>query len=100
MYFKRFAQAAFAALLVGVFIAATAQPAAAQSCIIGNGPTGPIFGACPSSSSQSGYGQFQQDILLGNVGSITQTVRDQIHRRLIGNSAVVAPLRFTGEDLD
>ena len=103
MYFKRFAQAAFVALLVaGGFIGLTVQPAAAQSCIIGNGPSGPIFGPCPpsSSSSQSGYGQFQQDILLGNVGSITQGVRDQIHRRLIGSTTPVAPLRFTGEEAD
>lgn len=101
MYFKRLAQAAFAALLItGGFIGLTVQPAAAQAPLC-FGPGGFSI-PCPSSSSssQSGYGQFQQDILLGNVGTITQTVRDQIHRRLMGATTTVAPLRFTGEESD
>jgi hypothetical protein len=93
------------ALVVLFGASIVAQPALAQSCIspgTGTGPGNPpVFIACPTSrpsSSSGGYGQFQQDILIGNVGTITQTVRDQIHRRLMGTSTIATPLRFTGED--
>src|SRR5262249_10778166 len=38
--------------------------------------------------------------LLGMVGNITQSVRDQLHRRLVSTPTNAPPLRFTGEESD
>jgi hypothetical protein len=65
---------------------------------ISTGPSGLSSSQC--SSSQGCYGQVQQDVFLGIVGNISQDVRDQIHRRLIGASTPAPPLRFTDEQAE
>jgi hypothetical protein len=108
MNFDRFVKAMLGvAALVGA-VGFNAQPAVAQqsssSCSSSSGAAsvfipGVGFVASSGSSSQSGcYGQFQQDILLGIVTNITQSVRDQLHRRLVTPSSSAPPLQFTGED--
>ena len=98
MHFNRFIKATLAvAALFGSF-ALTGQPVLAQSssCSSSGSVFIPGVGFVASSGSSGCYGQFQQDVLLGIVGNITQSVRDQVHQRLV-TPTTTAPLHFTGE---
>jgi hypothetical protein len=101
MHFSRFIKATLAvAALLGSF-ALTGQPVLAQSSSQCSGSASvfiPGVGFVASSGSSGCYGQFQQDVLLGIVGNITQNVRDQLHQRLVTPTTTGAPLHFTGEE--